>query len=268
MRSIIIGTSGNFSIELQKKIPKNFQVLFGRQLLEMWNENSSKKVFIDHLAKHQATNLIYTLGITSPKESLSSLRRINFEFPRYLYSVSKELEMNFVTLGSVHENYPSLFSDNNYISVKKELNQFLKENSFKKSYHFQFHTWYGGERLKNDMFLGQIVLSLKNRSVFTMSSGQQLREYHHVEDDAICVLKMLRNLGTGCYTVSHGEYLTLRQIAHHIFKYFEMEHLLRIDMDNIIEGDITSIQNPNNVNSQCYFRPSLEGIVKYIETKL
>lgn len=268
MKSLILGTTGNFSIELQKKIPENSRIMIDRNHFEIWSRSSSKRELINRFSKFQATHLFYTIGITSPSESLSSLRSINFELPRYLYSLCRELEINLVTLGSIHENYPNLFLNNNYISVKKELNHFLCQNQYKNSYHVQFHTWYGGKKLKSDMFLGQIVTSLRNKSIFTMSSGQQVREYHHIEDDVVCLLKKLNSLNNGCYNISHGEFLTLRELATHVFKHFKMEHLLKIDIVKSDEDDVMSLERFKLINCQCYFRPSLEGVIKYIESKI
>lgn len=269
MSYIIIGTTGNFSRQLQQLIPEHKRLMLGKEIFETWNESQEIRALESKEYQIQKGDyLINTIGITSPNYSLESLRRVNLEFPKYLYHLSKKFELNLITLGSVHENYPNLFLNNNYMIVKKELKSFLEENSYANSFHFQFHTWYGGARLKKEMFLGQIITALRNNSIFLMSSGKQIREYHHIEDDALCLLDVLTYANFGRQVIEHGNPLTLQEIAFHIFSYFDRTHLLRFDLNNSQFDDLYLMTVLEPIKTKCSFRSTLDGIIKYVEYHL
>ena len=118
------------------------------------------------------------------------------------------------------------------------------------------------------MFLGQIINSLKNKTIFNMSDGKQVREYHHVFDDATCMLKNLKNTVNGIHSISHGERLSLKEIAYGIFQYFNCEDLLNL---NKIEPPRFDVRNESNLElkiSHCEFRPTMKGLIDYIEKNI
>ena len=173
-----------------------------------------------------------------------------------------------MTLGSIHETIQEMCTDNPYLESKKELEQFLVKNNFVNSVHFQIHTWYGGQKLQPEMFLGQIINSLKNKTIFNMSDGKQVREYQHVFDDATCMLKNLKNTVNGIHAISHEERLSLKEIAYGVFQNFNCEDLLNL---NKIEPPRFDVRNESNLElkiSQCEFRPTMKALVNYIEKNI
>ena len=173
-----------------------------------------------------------------------------------------------MTLGSIHETIQEMCTDNPYLESKKELEQFLVKNNFVNSAHFQIHTWYGGQNLQPEMFLGQIINSLKNKTIFNMSDGKQVREYHHVFDDATCMLKNLKNAVGGIHVISHGERLSLKEIAYGIFQYFDCMDLLDL---NKIAPPRFEVKDESDLGlkiSQCEFRPTMKGLIDYIEKNI
>ena len=63
------------------------------------------------------------------------------------------------------------------------------------------------------MFLGQILSALKNDEAFKMTSGCQLREYHHFLDDAEAIRTISGLKITGVVNLSHGKPVSLKDIA-------------------------------------------------------
>ena len=61
--------------------------------------------------------------------------------------------------------------------------------------HLHLHTLYGG-RPQAHMFLGQMIRALERGAEFAMSSGEQLREYHHVHDIAGAMVHHFRQVAT------------------------------------------------------------------------
>ena len=89
--------------------------------------------------------------------------------------------------------------------------------------HCRLHTLYGGEP-KDHMFLGQIVNAIRSNSVFSMSSGEQLREYHHVDDIAESLATIVNSdwsLWSPILEINSGQPLKLLDLAMAIFNAFK-----------------------------------------------
>jgi nucleoside-diphosphate-sugar epimerase len=77
------------------------------------------------------------------------------------------------------------------------------------------------------MFLGQIYTSLRDKTPFHMSSGKQLRELHHVDDDVLIIEAALRKGTIKQIVISHGKPLQLNEVADYLFNSFGLRELLR-----------------------------------------
>jgi nucleoside-diphosphate-sugar epimerase len=270
MSILVIGANGNFSSQLQEILVVKNSMVINKAMYEDW-ENSDSKLHnrvADISQKFNSRYLINTVGIVSKRYSSDFIRHWNFSFPKHLYSICQDLGLILVTLGSIHENVAEMCRGNPYLESKKELVQFLIQNNFESSVHFQIHTWYGGRRVHPEMFLGQIIDAVKNKTVFNMSDGRQLREYHHVFDDAICLLKKLHDGVSGVQTLSHGEIFTLEEIAVGIFRYFGCEELLKLDTIKPAHFDIRDKSYLGQRTSVCSFRPTMKGLLEYVEKNI
>jgi nucleoside-diphosphate-sugar epimerase len=270
MSFLIIGANGNFSSQLQEILMAKDSMVINKDIYGDWENFDSKlhNRLADISQKFNFRYLINTVGIVSKRYSPDFIRHWNFLFPKYLYNICQELGLILVTLGSIHENIPKMCRGNPYLESKKELEQFLMKNNFENSVHFQIHTWYGGRRVHPEMFLGQIIDSVKNKTVFDMSDGRQLREYHHVFDDAVCLLKTLQKDVRGAHSISHGEILTLEEIAFGIFQYFGCEDLLKLDTIKSSRFDVRDKSYLVQRNSSCSFRPTMKGLFEYVEKNI
>ena len=270
MSYLIVGANGNFSLQLQEILCTDNPIVLDRKLYSDWENHNSK--LISKVAsineEFDLKYLINTVGIISKNYSADFIMYWNYLFPKYLYQICQELHLTLVTLGSIHETIQEMCTDNPYLESKKELEQFLVKNNFVNSVHFQIHTWYGGQNLQPEMFLGQIINSLKNKTIFNMSDGKQVREYQHVFDDATCMLKNLKNTVNGIHAISHEERLSLKEIAYGVFQNFNCEDLLNL---NKIEPPRFDVRNESNLElkiSQCEFRPTMKGLIDYIEKNI
>lgn len=270
MSFLIIGANGNFSSQLQEILMVNDSMVINKDVYGDWENFDSKlhNRVADISQKFNLRYLVNTVGIVSKRYSLDFIRHWNFLFPKHLYNICQELGLTLVTLGSIHESLPKMCRGNPYLESKKELEQFLMKKNFENSVHFQIHTWYGGRRVHPEMFLGQIINSVKNKTVFDMSDGRQLREYHHVFDDTVCLLKTLRHDVRGAQSISHGEIFTLEEIASGIFQYFGCEELLKLNMIKSARFDVRDKSYLVQRNSSCSFRPTMKGLFEYVEKNI
>src|SRR5262249_52218512 len=104
--------------------------------------------------------------------------------------------------------------------------------------HVRMHTIYGSAP-KAHMFLGQILTSLQNGTPFCMSSGEQLREYHHADDIAVAITGILArqwDFGT-IIELNSGNPVRLIDLARQVFRAFGREELLQVGALAGAEGE-------------------------------
>jgi nucleoside-diphosphate-sugar epimerase len=184
-------------------------------------------------------DLVFAGGITNPRVPADELRLANVTWPQRIISWVDEATAStgparFLTLGTVQERFPELCARNSYLASKLELGRWMRARAETtagagRHLHVRLHTLYGGP-LKEHMFLGQMVAALRAGVDFRMSSGDQLREYHHVEDIAAALEAVLRQRWTFGPTleISSGTPLQLAELARAVFRAFGAEARLQI----------------------------------------
>jgi len=270
MTFLIVGANGNFSLALQEILGDNSYRVIDKNLYGNWENSESKltSVIRKNFEEYNTKYLINTVGIISKNYNPEFVKYWNYCFPKHLYQICENLNLTLVTLGSVHENIPDMPTGNPYLESKKSLEQFLVTKEFRNSLHFQFHTWYGGKNVNPEMFLGQLITSIRDGRFFNMSSGNQVREYHHVIDDATCVLTNLENGMLGTHSISHGELLTLEEIARKLFRHFDCENLLKLNQISSPNIEVTNRVALPVYTFKTKFRPTIEGLIEYVAKKI
>ncbi|MBL0211799.1 MAG: NAD-dependent epimerase/dehydratase family protein [Holophagaceae bacterium] len=189
------------------------------------------KVFED-----RPCDVLFASGLTDPNEGAARLRRANVEFVQRVVAAAQGLDARFLTFGTIQEHFPNLCATNPYLDSKLELGGWMavqagNPRAAGRFLHLRLHTLYGGEP-KPHMFIGQIVRSLRDQTVFRMSSGDQLREYHHADDVALGVRNLLQrdwsDLPGPSLDLNSGEPLRLADLARGIFTAFGAAGLLEI----------------------------------------
>lgn len=181
-------------------------------------------------------------GIIDPSVPPDMLDEVNSNLPvaqhRLLSELVEELELDslkvrYATFGTVLENCDKLVERNAYLQSKRSLFDRWQKASGRTPVtwsHFQLHTLYGGARHQPSMFAGMMESALRERRPFEMSPGDQLREYHHVDDVAESVRHCL-SYRTECQHpqgLSSGEPIALRELAERVFDHFRLRYLLRV----------------------------------------
>jgi nucleoside-diphosphate-sugar epimerase len=207
-------------------------------------------------------DIIVASGLINSSDS-AQLRYSNLEFPRNLIQVAlKYPGTRCMTFGTIHERFDAVVSHNAYFMSKYLLSQWISDFSQQQHpssgriLHLRLHTLYGLP-LHPRMFLGQIAEALKSGFPFKMSSGEQLREYHHAEDIAECVFRLFQKewhtVPVPILEINSGEAVRLRDLATAIFREFKREDLLQI-------GDVPASEGENKTE---IFRRSDSDILPY-----
>jgi nucleoside-diphosphate-sugar epimerase len=161
-----------------------------------------------------------------------------------------------------------LLYNNAYIKSKIKLSEYVQVavSDGLPVIHIRLHTLFGIGTPSEFMFLGQILLALRSNQIFKMTSGSQLREYHHVSDDAKAIRLIADTSHYGITHVSHGNPISLSSIAVSIFDKLGKSNLLRLGAipDPIVENYNLTLNSSSYIDVTL-FRDSLPAIVKYIE---
>jgi nucleoside-diphosphate-sugar epimerase len=185
-----------------------------------------------------------------------------------ILKASVGLPIQVVTFGSVHE-----LTDisNPYMDSKKNLFSFYKENPGAFQWiHFQLHTLYSESEPHTHMLLGQILASLRSKKKLEMSSGLQIRQYHHVEDVIRIVKKELESSSSyDLKQVNGPETLSIAQLAKAIYGEFDALDLL--ELGNLAQNPAEVFQARFKLTAgltSSDFRKSLPAIVSVFKKLL
>ena len=228
-----------------------------------------------------AIDFIFANGLTHSKAPELELLASNYEFPKRF--VEKFFGLNigfqqsagdplcrFLTFGTVTENFPEMVQANSYIRSKKRLRDWVETqaNEHPRMFrHIQLHTLYGGLPAPH-MFLGQIAGALQNDAQFEMSSGEQLREYHHIDDIARSVAALLaQDWGPNepILTLSSGSTVQLRVLAQEIFSAFGKADHLKIGAlgRNSVEI-MDQVYAPSDPSLLVQTRDPVKGVIGFL----
>lgn len=263
---VIVGRSGNLSLALQQIYQDADVRVIGSEIAQGWTgEDSQRRIKNDLEDLRIFPNLIINAsGEINPRAKFPELLAVNYHLPKNLQDYSQKHGIKLVTFGSIMENLKDITDSNLYLmSKRKYFDYFKKELTLDtNSLHLQIHTWYGLRKPSSSMFLGQMYQALKDKKVFNMSDGTQLREYHNVFDDLKAVQHLLNQNFSGVVQINHGEVLSLKEIAKSIFDSLNSINLLRIGTLSAPEHEVFAKHfQPTELLESIKFRPTTEGLI-------
>jgi nucleoside-diphosphate-sugar epimerase len=262
----LIGGKGRLGMSITKVFGNSNLVSLDRKEYQDWfrSESINDIQSVLNISSESSSNTIMILsGIMDPSEDKELINKVNFQLPKNIIKACEGTTSKIVTFGSVMEDLsPEV---NHYIASKNKLSEFINSTSVD-VLSVKIHTLYGGGAPNTYMFLGQLLDSIINKTEFKMSSGNQLREYHHVDDDSKAIMELLRQNITGKELISHGEAISLKELATSIFTEFDMLDKLRIGACEDRNKENYNIKYSKNINlNTLSFRNSIAGIISYLK---
>jgi nucleoside-diphosphate-sugar epimerase len=237
---------------------------------DWWRKNSKKKILKYFKEKNitQGTVLI-AAGVLDPTRSMLEHECANYLLPKHIIEGVNIPGFRIITFGTVMEQLMGETTHNPYIISKMHLSDFVQNCAVKNIpvLHVRLHTLYGGiEPPHAFMFLGQLLYAMNTKTEFRMTAGEQLREYHHLEDVTQAIFHLNQTNITGIIHLSHGKPEKLKDIANHVLNYFEQQSLLRLNaLTPPTHENYDSILEPNLCLKNRVFRDTLTGIVNYLK---
>ena len=270
---LLLGGSGVLGRAIQERFNSGEITLVSRENAAKWmdkNGSSYIETFLDRLLIKPSL-IFNAVGLTNPLTSESELMAANYQLPVNLVTAGKSFTSKIVTFGSILEELPYSSNDNTYLKSKQLFRDFLGSGDLVGTnfLHLQIHTWYGGIKLHEHMFLGQLLRAIRETSLFEMSEGSQLREYHHIIDDMKAVAHLISLNSSGIHQVNHGEPYSLRDIAEHVLGALSAQELLNLGSLPTPKRDnyVVRFSCPENLQ-QIQFRPTLSGVVQDFQERL
>ena len=226
----------------------------------------------DQVARHFESNAIpgdvvfVASGLLDPALPDEVLRGVNFQLPKNVIDGATKVGLKVVTFGTIMENL--LTSKNPYIQSKADLAEYAGHviAEGKSVIHLRIHTLYGLGQPIPFMFLGQIQKAILENQPFRMTSGRQLREYHHFNDEAKAIRIIVGSIQSGLTNLSHGNPLSLHSIAQGVFEALGREDLLQVGtLHEPPEENYATVLEPSPLVAPTIFRESLPAIIEHMQ---
>ncbi|MEM9680492.1 MAG: NAD-dependent epimerase/dehydratase family protein [Bacteroidota bacterium] len=242
-----------------------------RIIYENWGK-TGKQEEIGKYFKSRISNdalIFITSGILNAAADKSIIEEVNYHLPWNIIQSLEGLDVQIVTFGTILENLRD--TENNYVQSKIKLSDKISElnNRSPKVSHFRLHTLYGYDDPVEFMFLGQVFQAIKEKSLFNMSSGLQIREYQHLDDVVSAVDHIIRSDIRGVSEITSGTGIQLRELALSIFEAFKLEHLINIgSLDIKYKEKFSNDYQKNPDLNTIYFREPKKGVITYLKSRV
>lgn len=229
---IVLGARGRLGSALMAEFNGQRVLAPDRRVYEDWWEaDAVPKIRNYLLGQAEGVEMILiAAGVIDPAASPLEHDRVNRLLPQQVILAAASLNIRVITFGTMMEAIALDMGRTGYVASKAALARFVEEQSRTHGYslHLRVHTLYGGGPPDPFMFTGQMLTALREGTPFLMSPGAQLREYHHVEDEARAIAILARSRTHGVAQIDHGDPISLAELAQTTFRALGRVDLLRI----------------------------------------
>lgn len=264
----IIGGNARLSKAILKHYESHECIVPKREVYQNWweveNRGTIFEFFKDDISKNSI--IFIASGILNSNEEKELIAKVNFMLPWNVIKALECLDVKIITFGTILEKMR--ITENVYVKSKIQLSdEILDLKSIRpKVTHFRLHTLYGYGSPSKFMFLGEIHDSIKNKTVFNMTSGFQIREYHHLDDVVKSVDFLINKDVQGVSEITDGSGIRLRDLALSLYKNFKLEHLINIGTINIAYKEkLSNDYKKNPMLENINFRNPIEGVSNYLK---
>jgi nucleoside-diphosphate-sugar epimerase len=264
----IIGARGRLGQAIAREYASDELCLLQRSLYESWSAPDSPSQVAHYFEKNarQGDVVFVTSGLLDPNLPNQDLFSVNYHLPKNVIDGASKVGLKVVTFGTIMETL--LESKNPYIQSKAALSEYIGSvaSADKPVIHMRIHTLYGIGQPSPFMFLGQMLSAIHEDQLFKMTSGRQLREYHHLQDEAAAIRQIECSTQFGVINLSHGKPQSLRHIAEGVFSALGKSELLQVGgLSEPPEENYATIMQPASQLASTAFRESLPAVIEYMQ---
>jgi len=265
--NFIVGARGRLGRALADQFGADHAYCLARGDYESWSEAGGADAAARFLEVHAETGdtVMVASGLLDPALPASDHAKVNVDLPAHIIAAAAGRGVTVVTFGTVMESLQA--NPNPYVRSKVALSHIVDLAAASQPLaHVRVHTLYGVGEPSPFMFLGQMLTSLRSRTRFEMTSGRQLREYHHVQDEARAVASLCAAGARGVFDLSSGQPISLRDLAIGVFDAFGVPELLRLGArPEPVEENYGNVFQPHPDLAAGSFRPAIPSVVNYLQ---
>jgi nucleoside-diphosphate-sugar epimerase len=267
----ILGGRGRLGQAIARQYPAADALCLERAVYQGWGQAGADADIARFFAPWAGSGatVFVTSGLLDPKLAPADHQQVNYQLPRNVIAGVAALGLTVVTFGTVMETL--LARHNPYIDSKAALGRHVAELAAagRAVAHVRVHTLFGGGEPSPFMFLGQILGALRQRAPFNMTLGKQLREYHHVDDEARALALLDAAQVRGVLDLSSGETVSLRELATAVFAACGAPELLHVGaLPEPAEENYSTVFARHPLLGPGAYRPALPAIVDYLQACL
>jgi nucleoside-diphosphate-sugar epimerase len=265
--TFILGGRGRLGAALARAHAGQNIISLERDVYEGWSAPGAAKAVADYFAPWAGSDAtVYVAsGLLDPRLDAQQLAAVNLELPKNVLAGAGIHGLRVVTFGTVMERL--LTQQNPYVQSKSALGRHVADLAHAGAdvAHVQVHTLFGSGEPSPFMFLGLIANALRAQTQFRMTQGTQLREYHHVDDEARAVLQLIKAGRRGVFDLSSGAPVSLRDLAETTFAAFGASALLELGaIPEPLDENYATVFAPDPLLASDAFRPTLPAIHAYL----
>jgi hypothetical protein len=270
MKILVIGENSRLTKSLVN-ISKTPLIIVKKEIYENWFDDSMLILYLKNIDFSNNDSIIITKSIINSNYDFNEVNKWNFLFQKKIIQILEHhsIKANIFLTGSIFEK---TLVRNNYLDSKRKISNYILTNkfSFVTPLVIRLHTLYGIGNPPSNMFLGQIFTSLKNKTKFDMSDGNQVRQYHHYNEVSSFLLNIVSGskLNVKIIDFTGSEWIKLKDLANSVYNYFNCLELLNIGSLKKPQNEIIKIENQFIKNGDFYFENPLMRINKYLEKSL
>ena len=269
--NLILGANGRLGSALCRALGPYGVVAPPRHVYSNWwraNLTPTIREFLGNLSPRIQVIHI-AAGVIDPSGSSEAHCQVNLELPLRILDVASSLSIRVITFGTVLETLGDAEFDSGYVPSKITLGREVEARARDgvDALHIRLHTLYGGGDPAPFMFLGQMLSALRASRSFEMSTGKQLREYHHVDDEGLAICTLAAARVKGSLLLSHGDALPLVELAQRCFEHLGSGSLLRVGVVPTPLNDVFATRFARPPQLKRYpFRDARLAVPEYLKT--
>ena len=270
MKILVVGENSRLTKSLVN-ISKTSLVVVKKEIYENWFDDSMLILYLKNIGFSNNDSIIITKSIIDPNYDFNEVNKWNFLFQKKIIQILERhtIKANVFLIGSIFEK---TLVRNNYLDSKRNLSNYILKNEFSyvKPIVIRLHTLYGIGHPPNNMFLGQIFNSLKNKTILKMTDGIQFRQYHHYNDVSRYILNILfgSKFNIKIIDITGNEWFKLKDLANSIYVHFDCLELLNIGSLKKLKNEPIKKEDQFMSKGDFKFENSLKRINKYLEKLL
>lgn len=268
--NVVLGARGRLGHAIATTLPSNQVVTPERSTYsEWWSADGADRAsrYLEELGAQPGV-VYLTAGIIDPSRPADDHEKVNYQLARNVVEGATRVGFRVLTFGTVMEQLVGEQSKNPYYSSKKKLGYFVEDFATQSgsALHVRIHTLFGGGPPDTFMFLGQMFRALIDQVEFRMSPGTQLREYHHLDDEVQAISRLAGGQAGGSIDLSHGESVTLLDMANYVFQALGCLELLNIGaLPGPTADNFGVVFKRTPAIGDISFRPTLPAVVDYLQ---